>query len=638
MSLYHETADVLSAPSSAGGNLKTRVFGRRDLKSPRQQVYALALETCKWSSVLKDVIESSDLLNHERKLTPVLALLLTHDHLLSKGGIALPASHGLRSCIERHKARLSSELTRARLKRKAASVGILRQQIEAEFLAEAGSYPRWVRVNALKTTLEEQLEGTFKHFQRVYSIQEVTSGAGNLLYLDEHVPNLLALSPSFEVTKSNAYVSGALILQDKASCFPAYMLDPRAEDGDVIDTCAAPGNKTSHLAAIVKSHASADEACTPKVYAFEKDKRRAKTLEKMIKLAGAQDITRISFGQDFLKVDPRAELFKDVGTLLLDPSCSGSGIVGRDSMPTLHLPGAVGTPKEPQAPDSSSSRKRKRGNNNNDGEGTSSSCKKQQQPPPPPPPPSSSQPQTTVLVVDDDGREELLVSSGAELAARLEALAAFQLALLRHAFAFPAARRLTYSTCSTRAEENEAVVVAALTSDAARRRGWRLLPRREQVRGLRDWPVRGSYAAAAAAVVEVEEVADACIRASPDDGRGVMGFFVAAFVRDAAAPDGGGDGGGDDDGPYLRDEDGRIVRDVLGMPTRKPQGPSADRRVGEVRDAHGAVAAAPGVLDGGADGSGLGSDDDDDESFSSDTGSTDGEDDGPDAEWGGFAD
>lgn len=69
MSLYHETADILSATPSTGGNLKTRIFGKKDLKSPQQQVYALALETCKWSPVLKEVIDNSELLRHERKVS-----------------------------------------------------------------------------------------------------------------------------------------------------------------------------------------------------------------------------------------------------------------------------------------------------------------------------------------------------------------------------------------------------------------------------------------------------------------------------------------------------------------------------------------------------------------------------------------
>lgn len=68
MSLYHETAEVLEAPASAGGNLKSRIFKNKKLKSAPAQVYALAIETCKWSPVLKEVIENSKLLRLEKKV------------------------------------------------------------------------------------------------------------------------------------------------------------------------------------------------------------------------------------------------------------------------------------------------------------------------------------------------------------------------------------------------------------------------------------------------------------------------------------------------------------------------------------------------------------------------------------------
>lgn len=529
MSLYHETAGILSA--STGGNLKTRIFSKKDLKSPQQQVYALALESCKWSPVLKEVIENAQLLRHERKLSPLLALLLVHDFLINKKGIALPATHGLRAAIERHKARLNAEFTRARLRRK-ASVEALREQVTTEFLGDAAGYPRWVRVNVLKTTVEEQLATTFKDFTNALSVKEVTTSPGKLLHVDEHIPNLLAISPGFDITKTEAYTSGAVILQDKASCFPAYLLDPRSEDGDVVDSCSAPGNKTTHLAAIVYSRIPENEECMQTVYAFEKDTKRSRTLEKMVKMAGAKDITRMSFGQDFLRVDPNAELFRNVGCLLLDPSCSGSGIVGRDDVPAIQLPGVPGTFKKPQV---DTGRKRKR-------EGSDALAEKPQP-----------------VLVDDDGKETV-VSSEKELKARLEALSSFQLTLLLHAFKFPAARKITYSTCSIHAEENEEVVLRALQSDIAKERGWRVLPRDQQVRGLRAWSVRGSVEASNGD----SEVAEACIRSYKDDGRGVMGFFVAGFVRDVRTDFEEGDG------PYLRDEDGRIIRDTLGMPTLKP--------------------------------------------------------------------
>jgi len=72
MSLYHEAASILTSSGSPnahlGGSFKSRVFGSKDLKSPPAQVYALALESCKWSALLKEVIENSQLLQSERKV------------------------------------------------------------------------------------------------------------------------------------------------------------------------------------------------------------------------------------------------------------------------------------------------------------------------------------------------------------------------------------------------------------------------------------------------------------------------------------------------------------------------------------------------------------------------------------------
>jgi putative methyltransferase len=440
----------------------------------------------------------------------------------------------------RHRARLASELTRARLRRGHPTLASLRAAVDA---ATAGPpHPRWVRVNALRTTLDEQLATTFAGWEVVPSVADVLDAANagkKVLCLDGHVPNLVALAPGPGaggewIVKSKAYKEGWVVLQDKASCFPACLLDPRGE-GDVVDACAAPGNKTTHLAGILAERGG--EGST--VFAFEKDRRRAEVLEEMVRKAGAGEGTVVvNKGVDFLKVDPGERRYARVGGLLLDPSCSGSGIVGRDEMPELVLPEAVGggTPAV-------TGKKRKR----------DPAGKEEKRPPPPP-----------MVLVDDDGDTTTLTSEAA-LQERIRSLAAFQLALLQHAMKFPAATRITYSTCSVYAGENEHVVVAALASDVARQRGWRILKRADQVRGMREWEVRGDQAACGGD----EAVAEGCIRTYRDDGRGVMGFFVAGFVRDA---EGSGDEG---DGPYLRDERGMIVRDAEGIPTLKSTGKKA---------------------------------------------------------------
>lgn len=71
MSLYHEAAEILLSVGSSGGSLRTQVFGKKGLKSPPAQVYALAVESARWSGVLKEVIEASEILKFERKVSNV---------------------------------------------------------------------------------------------------------------------------------------------------------------------------------------------------------------------------------------------------------------------------------------------------------------------------------------------------------------------------------------------------------------------------------------------------------------------------------------------------------------------------------------------------------------------------------------
>ncbi|KAM7205085.1 S-adenosyl-L-methionine-dependent methyltransferase [Rhypophila sp. PSN 637] len=612
MSLYHEAASILTGSGSspnahAGGSFKSRVFGNKELKSPPAQVYALALESCKWSGVLKEVVENSGLLGVERKLTPPLSILLTHDFLVSKSGIALPASHGLRQSIERHKARLTSEFTRARLRRNCTSLAELRSKIEHEYRTSCGItiHPRWIRVNTLKSTVDQQLESTFKGWEVLPSVSELLSSASSSsssptfsaaektegkdnnrhqkICLDGNIPNLIAVSPlsGVDLTKTEAYKSGKIILQDKASCFPAYLLDPHpdSEAGDVIDACSAPGNKTTHLASILAERerslleptkkGKGERRRTSKIFAFEKDRFRAKTLEKMVNIAGSEGFTIVNPGVDFLRVDPFDEKYKDVGALLLDPSCSGSGIVGRDVAPELFLPSPPSSSSAGKKGGGAGKRKRDpldNGNNETTKKPSTLSQQDQQG--------SSSIP---MEIIDDDGNSTTLQSSE-DLKARISALATFQLSLLLHAFQFPRAKRITYSTCSIYAGENEHVVIAALHSEIAKQGGWKILKRADQVSGMREWDVRGSIEACegfdGCGGEEAREIAEGCIRAyNRDDGRGVMGFFVAGFVRDTTLVE--NDGKEDDGGPYVRDDLGRIVRDENGIPTLKSTGGKA---------------------------------------------------------------
>lgn len=68
MSLYYEAAAVIANTESKGGSLKNRIFGKKDLKSNPGAVFALCAEATKWSAVLKEVIEKSNVLKLEKKV------------------------------------------------------------------------------------------------------------------------------------------------------------------------------------------------------------------------------------------------------------------------------------------------------------------------------------------------------------------------------------------------------------------------------------------------------------------------------------------------------------------------------------------------------------------------------------------
>jgi 16S rRNA methyltransferase RsmB/F len=77
------------------------------------------------------------------------------------------------------------------------------------------------------------------------------------------------------------------------------------------------------MAALTERHRKNGVKC--KIFAFDKNPRRAKLLQMRMESAGAQKIIDVS-NEDFLNVDVSSLKFISVSCILLDPSCSGSGV------------------------------------------------------------------------------------------------------------------------------------------------------------------------------------------------------------------------------------------------------------------------------------------------------------------------
>lgn len=189
------------------------------------------------------------------------------------------------------------------------------------------SVPRYIRFNTIlvkKTEAKEYLEregwklveNTFETYDQY--IEAVRSLDDESYLADFHIKNLYVFpASSRKYWASNEMVQeGKFLLQDKASCLPTFLLDP-PHKSTVLDMCSAPGTKTTHLAAIMKNKG--------KIYAVEMNPKRYETLVEMVQGTNATIVQTIN--KDVLAVSD--EDVPKVEYILLDPSCSGSGMLNR---------------------------------------------------------------------------------------------------------------------------------------------------------------------------------------------------------------------------------------------------------------------------------------------------------------------
>ncbi|KAE9408379.1 S-adenosyl-L-methionine-dependent methyltransferase [Gymnopus androsaceus JB14] len=311
MNFYFAAAEVLDRLDAKKGSIKGLISTVAE--KDRKRTSALVIQTLKYKPVLIDLIEQAKLLQEERKkLTSLnLALVLVHDVLFSGG---IQAGDGpIKQAVLRHKTRLSGELQKLKIKRGVKSNEDLAQTGDSR----AAQIPRYVRINTVLWSVEDAIQ----HFvAKGFALKDSFPASKKEFSKDEHIPALLLFHPQVSFQDEVSYKTGKVILQDKASCFPAVVLNPPASaDSAVIDATSAPGNKTSHLSTLMCNLGT--------LFAFERDRKRFSTLQTMLSKAKCKNVEPIN--ADFLAVDPMDSKYSKVTHILLDPSCSGSGIVNR---------------------------------------------------------------------------------------------------------------------------------------------------------------------------------------------------------------------------------------------------------------------------------------------------------------------
>lgn len=134
---------------------------------------------------------------------------------------------------------------------------------------------------------------------------------GASTHTDALIPEALVLDGPFDLHATDAWRTGAITAQSRAAMLVARVLEPRAGES-VLDLCAAPGGKTTHIAALMENRGE--------IVAVERNPARAAQLTDTARRLGA-GIVKVEVA-DAAAVRPSSQLFDRV---LVDPPCTGLG-------------------------------------------------------------------------------------------------------------------------------------------------------------------------------------------------------------------------------------------------------------------------------------------------------------------------
>lgn len=294
---YHEAGSIvnelLSSKSSGGRGLKSIMFSKNKAGvGPNKSTYATVCKSMQHIPAINTILNDNG-----GKLRKAIGLDAVHNK-----GLMYVMLYEL--LFSKYKSiRGGGKLKRMVIKHEKE----LREEMDAYLSIHGGldedsvKFPRYVRVNVIHTSIEpmvKMLQNSLAENAKTESTGEA-SIAKQSIFADAHVPDLLVLHPSTSSFLHQDYAavkSGKIVLQDKSSCFSALVLargNPNIPmNCDFIDACAAPGNKTTHLAALVskfyndmpqqKGKKGKKAKPNSTIFAFERSSLRFKVLKSRI--------------------------------------------------------------------------------------------------------------------------------------------------------------------------------------------------------------------------------------------------------------------------------------------------------------------------------------------------------------------
>ncbi len=140
---------------------------------------------------------------------------------------------------------------------------------------------------------------------------------GNELEPIEWVPyGFNVVKEGSNLGSSHEFLQGYYYLQNVASMLSAIILDPKPND-TIIDMCAAPGSKSTHLAQLMGNEGT--------LILIDKNQNRIPALEVNLRRMGI--INSFVLNMDAVNL---SELNIKVEKILLDAPCTGEGLIRQD--------------------------------------------------------------------------------------------------------------------------------------------------------------------------------------------------------------------------------------------------------------------------------------------------------------------
>jgi 16S rRNA (cytosine967-C5)-methyltransferase len=188
----------------------------------------------------------------------------------------------------------------------AALVHSVPEWLAAKWFQELGA----VQARALLRVINEPPESTIRVNTLVSTAKDVAGRLPVPARPIEGLPEALVLDGPFDLEGSQLWQGGAVIAQSRGSMSVAHAVRPRPGER-VLDLCAAPGGKTTHMAALI--------GCQGEVVAVEQHGGRADALRRTCARMHAGCV-RVEIGD---AATPRDDGVFD--RVLVDPPCSGLG-------------------------------------------------------------------------------------------------------------------------------------------------------------------------------------------------------------------------------------------------------------------------------------------------------------------------